>query len=132
MSTYPEESLSVEAQAFRRQEQIQEWPSYEMERRPSQVPPEGLPQGVPPPVGSREYNTEYNTMLQLGLTTTQVEAKFRRRLKEWDQLNMSFGQNIPSQGLAFGRNAPPLQTQMRRSRSKRRSKSRPGAMFQPP
>ncbi|MCP4490022.1 MAG: hypothetical protein GY820_22280, partial [Gammaproteobacteria bacterium] len=96
VSTFPGEGLSAEAKAFRQQEQIQQIPSYEVERQPSPQFPEGLPQGVPPPVGSDEYREEYNRMLHLGLTTTQIEEEFRRRLRDWDRLNMSFGQNLPS------------------------------------
>ncbi|MCP4492412.1 MAG: hypothetical protein GY820_34650, partial [Gammaproteobacteria bacterium] len=119
------EGLSAEALAFRQQEQIQQIPSSEVERPPQHLL--GLPLGVPPPVGSDEYNEQYNHMLQMGLTTNQVEEQFRNRLREWDKQNKVFEHPIPSQGLSFGRNAPPLGAQMRR-----RSKSRPGFRQPPP
>ncbi|MCP4488745.1 MAG: hypothetical protein GY820_15740, partial [Gammaproteobacteria bacterium] len=125
VSAHAEEGLSAEALAFRQQEQIQQIPSSEMER-PAPQHLLGLPLGVPPPEGTTEYNAQYNAMLQLGLTTTQIEEQFRNRWREWDQHNKSFGQSIPAQGLSFGRNAPPLGAQMRRrSRSKPRFRQPP-------
>ncbi|MCP4489275.1 MAG: hypothetical protein GY820_18475, partial [Gammaproteobacteria bacterium] len=100
-----------------KQSQIQQRPPSEIERVGIELTIPDYQVGVPPRWGSSAYNTQYEFLHSKGFSKEKIIAELQRRVAEYDHLNVSFGQNLPSAGLAFGRGT--------RNRSRSRTREKP-------
>ncbi|MCP4485805.1 MAG: hypothetical protein GY820_00510, partial [Gammaproteobacteria bacterium] len=81
--------------------------------------------GIPPRWGSEAYEIQHEFLQSKGFSKEKIVTELQRRVAEYDHLNVSFGQNLPTTGLSFGRGTPTIQAQIGRHRSRSRTREKP-------
>ncbi|MCP4486642.1 MAG: hypothetical protein GY820_04880, partial [Gammaproteobacteria bacterium] len=102
-AVYPGDAASVEAKTMWKQSLIRERPPSEITRVGIELTIPANQVGIPPRWGSQAYEVQYEFLHAKGFAKEKIVTELQRRVAEYDHLNVSFGQLLPSAGLAFRR-----------------------------